>query len=84
MAATEQEILAEFAGIVEEVSGIPASDVTPDKSFKEDLELDSLSMVEIAVVALDRLGVKIPDEKLMSLSTVQDVIGYVYGAGLPA
>jgi len=84
MAATEQEILAEFAGIVEEVSGIPASEITPDKSFREDLELDSLSMVEIAVVALDRLGVKIPDDKLMSLSTVQDVIDYVHGASLPA
>lgn len=77
MARTEQEILTELASIIDEVTGIPASEITPDKSFKDDLELDSLSMVEIAVVALDRLGVKIPDDALRSMVTVQDVIGYV-------
>lgn len=84
MALTEQEILTELAGIVEEVTGIPAAEVTPDKSFKEDLEADSLSMVEIAVVALDKFGVKIPDDKLMGLTTVQDVISYVHSVSQPA
>ncbi len=77
MPLTDQEILAELASIVEEVTGTSASQVTPGKRFAEDLEIDSLSMVEIAVIALDKLNVQIPDDKLRSFRTVQDVVGYV-------
>ena len=74
---TEQEILAGLAEIIDEVAGVPAGDVTPEKNFVEDLDIDSLSMVEIAVAAQDKFGVEIPDEQLKDLKTVQDVINYV-------
>ena len=74
---TDQEILAGLAEIVDEVAGVPADDVTPEKNFVEDLDIDSLSMVEIAVAAQDKFGVEIPDEQLKDLKTVQDVIIYV-------
>ena len=74
---TEQEILAGLAEIIDEVAGVPAADVTPEKNFVEDLDIDSLSMVEIAVAAQDKFGVEIPDEQLKDLKTVQDVINYV-------
>jgi acyl carrier protein len=74
---TEQEILAGLAEIIDEVAGVPADDVTPEKSFVEDLDIDSLSMVEIAVAAQDKFGVEIPDEQLKDLKTVQDVITFV-------
>jgi acyl carrier protein len=74
---TEQEILAGLAEIIDEVAGVPADDVTPEKSFVEDLDIDSLSMVEIAVAAQDKFGVEIPDEQLKDLKTVQDVINFV-------
>jgi acyl carrier protein len=74
---TEQEILVGLAEIIDEVAGVPADDVTPDKSFVEDLDIDSLSMVEIAVAAQDKFGVEIPDEQLKDLKTVQDVINFV-------
>ena len=61
---TEQEILAGLAEIVEEIAGVPADDVHPEKSFVDDLDIDSLSMVEIAVAAEDKFGVKIPDDEL--------------------
>ena len=48
---TEQEILAGLGEIVEEIAGVPADEVTPNKSFVDDLDIDSLSMVEIAVAA---------------------------------
>jgi acyl carrier protein len=48
MALTEQEILAGLGKIVNEITGIPAVEVTPEKSFVDDLDIDSLSMVEIA------------------------------------
>jgi acyl carrier protein len=73
----EQEILAGLGEIVEEVAGVPADEVTPSKSFVDDLDIDSLSMVEIAVAAQDKFGVEIPDDQLKDLTTVQDVVNYV-------
>jgi acyl carrier protein len=46
--ASKEEILPDLASIVEEVAGVDASEVTPEKSFVDDLDIDSLSMVEIA------------------------------------
>ena len=73
----EQEILAGLGEIVEEIAGVPAGEVTPSKSFVDDLDIDSLSMVEIAVAAQDKFGVEIPDDQLKDLTTVQDVVNYV-------
>ena len=74
---TDQEILSGLAEIIEEIAGVPADEVTPSKSFVDDLDIDSLSMVEIAVAAQDKFGVEIPDEQLKDLKTVQDVVDYV-------
>jgi acyl carrier protein len=73
----EQEILAGLGEIVEEIAGVPADEVTPSKSFVDDLDIDSLSMVEIAVAAQDKFGVEIPDDQLKDLTTVQDVVTFV-------
>jgi acyl carrier protein len=77
MAMTDQEILTGLGEIIDEVAGVPAEEVTPDKSFVDDLDIDSLSMVEIAVAAQDKFGVEIPDDQLKDLTTVQDVIEFV-------
>ncbi|GAA3127808.1 MULTISPECIES: acyl carrier protein [Streptosporangium] len=77
MALTEQEILAGIGKIINEITGIPASEVSPEKSFVDDLDIDSLSMVEIAVAAQDEFGVEIPDEQLKHLKTVKDVINFI-------
>jgi acyl carrier protein len=77
MAMTEQEILAGLAEIIDEIAGVPVDEVTPDKNFVDDLDIDSLSMVEIAVAAQDKFGVEIPDDQLKDLKTVQDVVSYV-------
>ena len=73
----DQEILAGLGEIVEEIAGVPADEVTPSKSFVDDLDIDSLSMVEIAVAAQDKFGVEIPDDQLKDLTTVQDVVNFV-------
>ena len=77
MTMTDQEILTGLAEIIDEVAGVPADQVTTQKTFVDDLDIDSLSMVEIAVAAQDKFGVEIPDDKLKDLKTVQDVIDYV-------
>ncbi|QVQ52177.1 acyl carrier protein [Spiractinospora alimapuensis] len=77
MALPEQEILKGLGEIVDEIAGVPAADVTPEKSFVDDLDIDSLAMVEIAVAAQDKFDVEIPDEQLKDLKTVQDVITFI-------
>ena len=75
--ATNEEILPDLASIVEEVAGVDAAEVTAEMSFVDDLDIDSLSMVEIAVQAEDKFGVKIPDDELAKLTTVQDAVDYI-------
>ena len=84
MAMSEQEILEGLGEIIDEVAGVPADQVSPDKTFVDDLDIDSLSMVEIAVAAQDKFGVEIPDDQLKDLKTVQDVINYVRRAEVSA
>jgi acyl carrier protein len=80
MAHSEADVLAGLAEIVEEVAGIPASSVQMDKSFTDDLDVDSLSMVEVVVAAEEKFGVKIPDEDVKNLSTVGDAVNYIVKA----
>ncbi|MEU8900547.1 meromycolate extension acyl carrier protein AcpM [Nocardia sp. NPDC048505] len=77
MAITQEAIVAGIAEIVEEVTGIEAAEVTSEKLFVDDLEIDSLSLVEIAVQLEDKYGAKIPDEDLASLRSVGDAVAYV-------
>ena len=77
MAASEAEIIAGLGEIVNEIVGIPAEDVQPDKAFIADLDIDSLSMVEVIVAAEERFGVKIPDDELANLKTVGDAVDYI-------
>jgi acyl carrier protein len=77
MAATQEEILEGLADIVNEIAGIPTEDVQLDKSFTDDLDVDSLSMVEVVVAAEERFGVKIPDDDVKNLKTVGDATDYI-------
>jgi acyl carrier protein len=75
--ASADEIRAGLASILEEVADVKAEDVADDKSFTDDLDVDSLSMVEVAMAAEDKFGVKIPDDELPKLKTVGDAVAYI-------
>ena len=76
MASTE-EIRADLAEIVNEITGIPADDVQLEKSFTDDLDVDSLSMVEVVVAAEEKFGVTIPDDQVKNLKTVGDAVTFI-------
>ncbi|MDA2992899.1 MAG: acyl carrier protein [Actinomycetota bacterium] len=78
MALSPADVLAGIKEIVEEVAGIPAASIELDKNFTDDLEVDSLSMVEVVVACEERFGVKIPDEK--DLATVGDAVNFIVNA----
>ena len=75
--ATRAEITSGLAEILEEVAGVSPDDVAEEKSFTDDLDVDSLSMVEVVVAAEERFDVKIPDEDVKNLKTVGDATEYI-------
>jgi acyl carrier protein len=80
MALSEQEILSGLAEIVNEETGLAVDAVQLDKSFTEDLDIDSLSMMTIVVNAEEQFGVRIPDDDVKNLKTVGDAVTYIQSA----
>jgi len=75
--ASAEEIREGLASILEEVADVSPGDVSDEKSFVDDLDVDSLSMVEVAMAAEEKFGVKIPDDELPKLKTVGDAVKYI-------
>lgn len=80
MALSESEVLAGLADIVNDETGIATASVQLDKSFTDDLDIDSISMMTIVVNAEDKFGVKIPDEEVKNLITVGDAVNFITNA----
>ena len=77
MALSKDDVLAGLAELVNEETGLAADAVQLDKSFSDDLDIDSISMMTIVVNAEDKFGVKIPDEEVKNLVTVADAVNYI-------
>jgi acyl carrier protein len=69
----EQEVI----DIVVEQLGVDRDDVTPEKSFVEDLNADSLDLTELIMTFEERFGIEISQEDAEKLKTVRDVINYL-------
>ena len=74
------ELLAGLAAVLEEVAGTPVDQVVPEATFDGDLDIDSLTMVEVVVACEERFDVRIPDEALEGLRTVGDALDHIAGA----
>lgn len=77
MAHSRDEIREGLSDILEEVAGVNPDDVADGKSFTDDLDVDSLAMVEVVVAAEEKFGVKIPDDEVANLKTVGDAVNYI-------
>ncbi len=80
MALTQEVVLEGIKEIVVEVAGISADAIAMDKKFTDDLDVDSLSMVEVVVAAEEKFGVKIPDEEVTNMATVGDAVNFIVNA----
>ena len=69
----EQEVI----DIVVEQLGVDEQDVTPEKSFVEDLNADSLDLTELIMTFEERFSFEISEEEAEKLKTVGDVINYI-------
>lgn len=74
MLITRQLIIDEVGAIVQEVTGIRGTEVTSEKSIVDDLDIDSLSMVEIGVAIEDKFGAQIAEDQLSKIVTIKDLV----------
>ncbi len=71
-----EELFVLFREVVQSIEKRPLDDITPD-SVIADLGIDSLGMMEIVGELESRLDVMIPDDQLVKLRTVADLLGVV-------
>ncbi|UCH58980.1 MAG: acyl carrier protein [Anaerolineales bacterium] len=67
----------EIKSIIVDLLGVDENKVTLDAKFKEDLEADSLDLVELIMAFEDKFGGEISDEDAQSITTVGEVVKYV-------
>jgi acyl carrier protein len=70
-------LLAEVRSFLEEERGIPSEIVVEPARWRDDLELDSLDLIEMAVEWEDRHDVRLEDDALTFIVSVGDAIDYV-------
>ena len=70
-------IQQEIIDIIVEQLGVDTNDVTPEKSFVEDLNADSLDLTELIMTFEERFGFEISEEEAEKLKTVGDVVTYI-------
>ena len=74
---TEQEIYEKVKGIIVELLGVDASKVTMEARFREDLEADSLDLVELIMAFEEEFTEEIPDEDAQKITTVGGAVTYI-------
>lgn len=72
------EIESRMKDVLVSELGLDESNITPSARFEEDLEVDSLGVVELLMALEDEFGVKIPDEEAESIHTVGEAIDLVH------
>ena len=77
MSLDREEILNKIQEITADRLGVDESDVTPDASFREDLEADSLDLVELIMELEEQFGMEIPDDEAEKITTVEEAVDYV-------
>ncbi len=71
------DTFTEVQVIIVDLLGVDESKVTPDARFREDLEADSLDLVELIMAFEDKFGGEISDEDAQQISTVGDAVTYI-------
>jgi acyl carrier protein len=75
--ATTDEIFEKVKAIIVEQLGADESKVTMDASFRDDLEADSLDLVELIMAFEEEFGGEISDEEAQKITTVREAVEYL-------
>ncbi len=77
MPTRKEEVTEKITAIVVDLLGVDAAQVVPEARFREDLEADSLDLVELIMAFEDEFGGEISDEEAQKITTVGEGIDYV-------
>lgn len=67
---TEREIEDEIKKIISDVSGFDESEITPEKDFFKDLEIDSVKAIEITVAIEKKFKIAVRDEDVPNITNI--------------
>ena len=75
-------MLEKLKELVAQQLGIDEADIKPESNFKDDLNADSLDLIELIMSLEEEYSIEIPSEDLEKLTTVQTVIDYLSAKGV--
>ena len=77
MAASRDEVYERIKEVLAERLSVEEADINEEANFQEDLDADSLDLVEMIMELEDQFGIKIPDEDAQKIQTVGQAVDYV-------
>lgn len=73
----ERTVEKEIVSIIAEVSGFDDDEITPEKNFFKDLEVDSIKAIEITVAIEKKFKISVRDEDVPKITTVKEAVALV-------
>jgi acyl carrier protein len=72
-----EEVLSAIQGVAAEVLSVDPDQVTEEARFKEDLDADSLDLVELVMALEENFDISVPEEELEGVNTVGQAVDLV-------